>query len=89
MGLPEQGVPPAGQDQGPSTKSWGSSPKDAATPQEPSLHCSMMERPHFGVSSLAPQPGVVEVADVDARPSIPAGNAEFVVRTIAPFGNPE
>ena len=29
------------------------------------------------------------VADVDARPPIQAGNAEFVVRTITPFGSPE
>jgi hypothetical protein len=32
---------------------------------------------------------VATVADVDARPPIQAGNTEFVVRTIAPFGDPE
>ena len=32
---------------------------------------------------------VTTIADVDARPSIQAGNTEFVVRTIAPFENPE
>ena len=29
------------------------------------------------------------VADIDARPPIQAGNTEFVVRTITPFGSPE
>ena len=32
---------------------------------------------------------VATIADVDARPPVQAGNTEFVVRTIAPFGNPE